>query len=288
MATLQQQSFELRTWGGKRRGAGRKRAAGRAAIPHTARDEIRPCYPVHVTLRMAEPVWNLRSERSYRIVHAALCAARRRPGFRIVHFSIQGNHVHVIAEGDGPRSFALGVRALSIRLARRLNAMMGRSGPVFSDRYHAHVLRTPAEVRNAVRYVLGNFESHAARRGEPTSKKGWVDPFSSAARRAPRHAQGSLFVEAATEPAGTWLLRHEGPRAGRNLAVRSPRDAPRASSRFAIRIDGAQNPGRRGVVAKRPAPRSRFPCVSRGGRMGRSALLRLLATSRHSAIADRQ
>jgi REP element-mobilizing transposase RayT len=163
---------------------------------------------------MAEWVWNLRSERSYRIVHAALRAARRRPGFRVVHFSVQGNHVHLIAEADGARAFALGVRALSIRLARRLNAMMGRSGPVLADRYHAHVLRTPAEIRNAVRYVLGNFESHAARRGEPKSTKGWVDPYSSAAGRAPREAQGSLFVEAATDPAGTWLLRRADPRVG--------------------------------------------------------------------------
>ena len=53
--------------------------------------------------------------------------------------------------------------------------MMGRKGPVLQDRYHAHVLRTPAEVRNALRYVLGNFESHAERRGEPRSTKGWVE-----------------------------------------------------------------------------------------------------------------
>jgi hypothetical protein len=59
----------------------------------------------------------------------------------------------------------------------------------------------------SVRYVLGNFESHAERRGEPRSTKGWVDPFSSAARKAPREAQGALFVEPATEGAQTWLLR---------------------------------------------------------------------------------
>jgi hypothetical protein len=129
------------------------------------------------------------------------------PDLRIVHFTVLGNHLHLIVEADGTRAFALGIRALSIRLARRLNEMMGRSGPVFPDRYHAHVLRTPAEVRNAVRYVLGNFESHAVRRGERASTKGWVDPFSSAALKVPREAQGSLFVEPATATATTWLLR---------------------------------------------------------------------------------
>jgi REP element-mobilizing transposase RayT len=138
-----QQSFELPAWGGKRRGAGRKPATGASRIPHVAREEVRPYQPVHVTLRMAEPVWNLRSQRSYRIVDAALRAARRRPDFRVVHFSVQGNHVHLIVEAGGTRAFATGVRALSIRLARRLNAMMGRSGPVFADRsgsYPSHCL----------------------------------------------------------------------------------------------------------------------------------------------------
>jgi REP element-mobilizing transposase RayT len=202
----QQQSLELKTWGGKRRGAGRKPRGARRSIPHTAREQVRPYQPVHVTLRVAELVWNLRSERSYRIIDASLRASRRRRDFRVVHFSIQGNHIHIIVEANGTRSFAVGVRALSIRLARHLNVMMGRRGPVFADRYHAHVLHTPAEVRNAIRYVLGNFESHAARRGERTSGR-WVDPFSSAAMKAPREAQGVLFIEPATSPARTWLLK---------------------------------------------------------------------------------
>jgi hypothetical protein len=202
-----QQSLEFRTWGGKRRGAGRKPAAVRPAAPHVAREETRAHFPVHVTFRVADYVWNLRSERSYRIIHAAIAAAKKRPGLRPVHFTILGNHLHFIVEADGTRALALGVRALSIRIALGLNRMMGRSGRVFPDRYHAHVLRTPAEVRNAIRYVLGNFESHAVRRGERASTKGWIDPFSSAAARAPREAQGSLFTERSTAEARTWLLR---------------------------------------------------------------------------------
>jgi hypothetical protein len=122
-------------------------------------------------------------------------------------FTILGNHLHLIVEADGTRAFTRGVRALAIRVALGLNRMMGRNGPVFADRYDVHVLRTPAEVQNAVRYVLGNFESHAARRGEPRSTKGWVDPFSSAAARGPRREQLVLFDEVATSAPETWLLR---------------------------------------------------------------------------------
>src|SRR6266568_4957325 len=185
-ATLRQQELEFRTWGGARIGAGRKPAGDRQRAPHAAREEVRPYQPVHVSMRMAPHVWNLRSQRSFRVIDAAIRRARRDRGFRVAHFTILGNHLHLVVEANGTRAFTRGVRALAIRVARGLNCMMGRTGPVFADRYDAHVLRTPAEVRNAVRYVLGNFESHAVRRGELRSTTGWVDPFSSAAARGPR------------------------------------------------------------------------------------------------------
>ena len=172
-------------WGGARRGSGPKGERARRALPHRSRDSFSASQPVHVTLRMAAHVWNLRSQRSFAVIHGALDGVRARPDFRVVHFSILGNHVHLIAEADGARALANGVRALSIRLARRLNAMMGRSGPVFEDRYHVHVLRTPAEVRNALRYVLGNYAGHSVAWGENVSRA-WVDPYSSATARAPR------------------------------------------------------------------------------------------------------
>lgn len=202
-----QQPLPLRFRGGKRRGAGRKPAGARARASHAAREAFGPREPVHVSVRVREHVWNLRSQRSYRILDAAIRAARSEL-FRVVHFSVQGNHLHLIVEANGPGALASGMRSVSIRIARGLNRMMGRRGPVLADRYDAHVLRTPAEVRNAVRYVLGNFESHAARRGERTSKKGWVDPFSSAASKPPRDVQLALFTQPATSGARGWLLRN--------------------------------------------------------------------------------
>lgn len=218
----EQQALHFRTRGGRRPGAGRPSSRARPGVPHAARETVRPYQPVHVTLRMADAVWNLRSERSYAAIHRALESARHRPDSRIVHFSILGNHVHLIVEAAGTRALANAVRALSIRLARGLNRMMGRSGPVVADRYHAHVLRTPAEVENALRYVLGNFAGHAARRGERTPA-GWKDPFSSAVVKAPREPQLPLFRQPVTLPAGTWLLRRAQTGDGVRPAAREAR-----------------------------------------------------------------
>jgi REP element-mobilizing transposase RayT len=171
-------------WGGVRPGSGRKPAGDEPGISHERIIEVDERFPVHVTLRARDHVWNLRSRRAYRVIAAALRGVLGRPGFAVAHFSVQGNHLHLIVEADDVRALARGMKALSGRIAMRLNQLMGRRGAVFADRYHAHVLRTPAEVRNALAYVLGNFASHAARRGEPMGT-GYVDPYSSAAPVGP-------------------------------------------------------------------------------------------------------
>ncbi len=171
-------------WGGARAGAGRKPRLEQAGLPHASRPDIGSEAPVHVTLRVRAHVWNLRTRRCHAVIAAALRGVLARPDFRVVHFSIQGNHVHLILETFDALALARGMRALSGRIAIGLNRLMGRRGRVFTDRYHAHVLRSPAEARRAVAYVLGNFASHAARRGRAI-RSGWGDPYASAAPRGP-------------------------------------------------------------------------------------------------------
>ena len=47
-------------------------------------------------------------------------------------------------------------------LLQSARTVFERRGSVFADRYHDRVLKTPREVRNALRYVLGNGRKHAA------------------------------------------------------------------------------------------------------------------------------
>jgi REP element-mobilizing transposase RayT len=140
--------------------------------------------PLHVTLRMAPHVYNLRSRRSFRVIAASLRVGCDRFDVRVIEFSVQGNHIHLLVEAPNRRALARAIQGLSIRVAKGLNRMMGRTGRVFDDRYHARVLRTPTEVRHAIHYVLENARKHAAQRGE-TYAPGYVDPYSSAGAGAP-------------------------------------------------------------------------------------------------------
>jgi REP element-mobilizing transposase RayT len=161
--------------GGARPGAGRPRRS--QSVPHTARPSFDHRHPLHITLRIARGVWNLRSQRAFRHFAAAIAEEKRRQQLRVIHYSVQGNHVHMIAEAADRASLSKRMQGFTIRLAKALNGMMGRRrGRVFAERYHLHVLRSVRETRNAVRYVLLNHVKHAAQGGRVGIT---IDPFSS-------------------------------------------------------------------------------------------------------------
>jgi REP-associated tyrosine transposase len=193
--------------GGARKGSGPKPKGARPGVSHHGRPRVTRHTPAHVTLRVLPHVWNLRSERSLRVIERALEAARQAwRELRVVHFSVQGEHLHLVVEAESGRALSEGMQGLSVRLAKGLNRMMGRRGKVFADRFHAHVLTTPSETRHALAYVLLNHRSHLARAGERVGR-GVRDRFSSAACFDGWKGGAAAEAPRVTSPPSTWLLR---------------------------------------------------------------------------------
>jgi REP element-mobilizing transposase RayT len=151
------------------------RSSGRNRV----RPELSPDHPVHVAIRVRDGTLKLRYKRCFRVVRAALVAASQKIRFRLVAYSVQGNHLHLIAEADDKFALSRAMRSLSIRIAKRINQLMGARGMRIPKRYLLSVLTTKCEVQRALAYVLNNYRKHAAqwRRRMPD---GWIDPCSSA------------------------------------------------------------------------------------------------------------
>jgi REP element-mobilizing transposase RayT len=113
------------------------------------------------------------------LLESAFFAGGNKFGLRLNHFSVQGNHLHLIVEAEDNRALSRGMQGMTVRMARSLNRLMQRRGSVFADRFHAHLLRTPTETRHAVHYVLHNRQKHAREYGQPIVT-GYRDPYSSA------------------------------------------------------------------------------------------------------------
>jgi len=139
---------------------------------------VAPRHPQHVTLRIRGGVRSLRRYRLVRVVRECIRRGHK-PTFRVVHFTVLANHLHLIVEARCATTLARGMQGLEVRIARLLNRALARRGSLFAERYHARSLRTPREVKNAIRYVLLNVRHHAAAQGQRLPPA-WIDPFSSA------------------------------------------------------------------------------------------------------------
>ena len=226
---------ELFRHGGRRKGAGRKPAGTRAGSGHKTRPEIDGTCALHVVLRVASEVGNVRRRSMYRAIRAATIAVAKRGWIRIVHLSIQHNHLHLLVEAESKRKLAQGMLGFKVSAARQVNRGLGRPrGRVFADRYHLVVITSPRQTRNALSYILNNWRRHGEDGRSATDPRtrgrvcdprarGWMtDPYSSGrAFRGWRELDGHTMVTpdvptcgalVVSEPRG-WLLR-EGWRRG--------------------------------------------------------------------------
>ena len=160
MKKPRQLEMHFRSHGGRRKGAGRKPNGDRALVSHKTRAKKKRTDPLHVTARIAEGLPSLRSAEAMQVICRAFGAARDRNGMRLIHYSVQCDHLHFLVEADDRDSVARGMNGLLVRIARGLNKLWGRKGKVFPDRYHDEVISTPLQARNALRYVLQNGKKH--------------------------------------------------------------------------------------------------------------------------------
>jgi len=210
-------------WGGARPGAGRKPRKGKARqrgwgksghdTDHRMRPEHAQRFPVHVTLRVKQDVKRLRRGYVLRKLRRALVVvAKREQVFRVVHMSIQGNHLHLLVEAANKRELARGMQAFAISAARAINRAQQRTGKVFAYRYHSVEIKNRRQTRHALAYVLNNWRRHAEdKHSGRRALRAAVDPYSSGvlfdgwvggAMRVPAD-----FVPLEVKRARTWMLR---------------------------------------------------------------------------------
>jgi REP element-mobilizing transposase RayT len=187
---------------------------------HRPRERFGTPLPAHVTLRVRRDVPSLRTVPIVREIERTFAVGCARPGFRLVHYSLQGNHAHLVVEARDRDALGRGMKAIGARLARAVNRVLGRSGPVLADRYHLRLLPTPTEVRNALRYVLLNARHHAAKtvtatrgavrravRLDPASSGRWFDGWKRGALVTGGGEPAASHDPPAVARARTWLLR---------------------------------------------------------------------------------
>jgi putative transposase len=129
---------------------------------------------VLITLRRAKGLPSLRCTLLERELRSAIRRTKR-DDFRIVHYSVQADHVHMIVEAEDSAALSAGMKSFAVSAAMRLNLRILRRkrGRVWAERHHRRELSSPRQVRNVLVYVLANHLKH----GEIDD--GVIDPCSS-------------------------------------------------------------------------------------------------------------
>jgi len=200
--------------GGPRKGAGRQ-PTRRSCDPKRRRERFSRWTPVHLTLRVRDGIPGLRHERLLAELRKSFAAACERPDFRLVHYSVQHDHLHLIAEALDQEALGRGMKSIGARIARAIQRVFALTGRILSGAYHAHVLRSPSEVRRALAYVLLNVRKHYTQlHGHPprvrldrASSSRWFPGFT-------RPLASSLKGPREVAEPRTWVLRQGWQRRG--------------------------------------------------------------------------
>ena len=211
-------SDDTKNHGGSRRGAGRKKSGLRRGGPHRTRPALSSRHPVHAVLRTVRGVPRLRQACMYQAIRRVLVRYIGCADFRVVHISIQHNHLHLIVEASGARALSHGMQSFAINAARAINAAWGREGSVFAFRYHATQIKTDRYARNAISYVVNNWRRHREDFFDGASRRAKLDPFSSAITFTgftERFANPAGYDPLPVSPPETELLRSGWRRFGR-------------------------------------------------------------------------
>ena len=214
-----------------RAGLGRpkkKRVEGQLArMPHGVRVGFRRRTAVHLTLRCSARAPSLRSRRRYACIKQAIARLHSDGvGFKVIHYAVLGNHLHLVVEADSQFALSKGMQRLTLSISRFLNAenvrrhggcldpragkwsaRRGWIGRIFADRYHAHLLNTLSEMTRALRYVRQNAEHHfgttvtVSAGGHSSKESAHDDPFCS-------FALPSLEVDSIVRPPAHGTLRY--------------------------------------------------------------------------------
>ncbi len=224
---------------------GRPRKPG-APVYHVRRPRVPGKYPLHVTLRLrpevTRAVGSLRKRSFLRVFRASLRQACERGSFRVVHYSVQSNHLHLIVEAAGKEALGRGMKAVASRFARAVQRVYRRPGSIVHGRYALRILATQREVRHALAYVLLNVRKH------------WFERFAKAPPARIDEASSGRWFDGWSPPGRAWPAET----ADREREVAEPRTYFLAHGwrrHGLVRID--EIPGKRRSLGRRRRPRCR-------------------------------
>lgn len=150
--------------------AGRKAIHDRA-IRHTERPKFKNARSLHLTIKVRENKADIKSIKLLKALHHAIKRARLMK-LKIIHYTLEYNHVHLLVEADTHHALHRGMQAFGISFSKAINKTKRLKGTVYKHRYHFRQICSSRELKNVLHYIFHNGIKH----GRTSSL---IDPFNS-------------------------------------------------------------------------------------------------------------
>jgi REP element-mobilizing transposase RayT len=138
--------------------------AGRPAIHdpgirHTKRPLITKPTSLHLTVKILRTKANLKNKMVLTILKRSIMNARKM-GLRVIHFTLEYDHVHLLIEADNNFILGKGMQAFGVTFSKAINRMRKIKGGVYKHRYHFRKIVGARQLKNVLNYIFKNGIKH--------------------------------------------------------------------------------------------------------------------------------
>lgn len=128
-------------------------------IRHVKRDRITKLTSMHITIKVRENKADIKSKKILNALHHAIWRARLKR-IRVIHYTLEFNHVHLLVEADCHKVMHRGMQAFGISIAKAINKFKMKTGQVYKNRYHLKKITNPVQLKNVLHYIFHNGVHH--------------------------------------------------------------------------------------------------------------------------------
>lgn len=142
------------------------KSAGRKAfhdpgIRHTARPVLTKPSSLHLTIKVQKIKADIKNKMILTMLKKAILNARRM-GLKVIHYSLEYDHVHLLIEADNNVILGKGMQSLGVTLSKAINRTKRIKGRVYKHRYHFRKINSARELKNVMFYIFNNGVKHGA------------------------------------------------------------------------------------------------------------------------------
>ncbi|MGZ3787001.1 MAG: transposase [Bacteriovorax sp.] len=140
-------------------------------IRHTSRPFLKKPSSLHLTVKIKKNKAEMKNKSVFSLLKRAILNARRQ-GLKVIHYSLEYDHVHLLIEAENNHILGKGMQAFGGTFSKAINRMRKLKGGVYKHRYHFRKISSARELKNVMNYIFTNGLKHK-------TAKNIVNPYNS-------------------------------------------------------------------------------------------------------------